>query len=165
MNSIGKKGEQVMGFKEKFLKIIENDLELVMRTVVQLAFVVGLVVSAIILAVNMKPTALIKLSKSCDECMAKTIVMTNRLHVVSDHLQAYSKQMDEMDKRFAEMESRLHVTTNLMQECSMRMDKMTNGLDKKESMLSKIEQKPCVLKIERWCNCWCPCCIWKVGCQ
>ena len=133
--------------------------------IVRILLALGLIVALIFLAKSMESVALMQLSKSCDECVAKTIEMTNRLYVVSAYLQAYSKHLDEMDKRFDEIESRLHVTTNLMQECSMRMDMITNRLAKVECLLCKIEQKPCVLKIDGCCNCLWPCCLWKVGRQ
>ena len=126
-----------MSLKERIVKIIENNPELVMRAVVQIILATGLVVAAMILAVNMEPVALMQLSKSSDDCAIKAIDMTNRLHIVSDYLQGYSKRLDEM----------------------------TNGLEKVEFLLRTIEQRSSVLKVEDRCNCWCPCCLWKVGCQ
>lgn len=151
--------------REVILKMSIDKLECISRTVVQICLVVGFIWLAIKLEESMDSFVLMRLSKSYDDCVEKASVMTNRLEVVYNHLQGYSRQMDEVMKRIGNMESRLHVTTNLMQECSMRMNTMTNGLDKVESMLRKMEQRSYVLKIEGCCNCWCPCCLWKVGCQ
>ena len=105
--------------------------------ILRIILAVGLIAALIFLAKSMEPVALMQLSKSCNEYVAKTIEMTNRLHVVSAHLQAHSKQLDEIK----------------------------NELDKVESMLRKIEQRPYVLKTEGCCHGWCNYWLLEVGRQ
>lgn len=102
--------------------------------ILRIVLALGLIVALIFLAKSMESVALMKLSKSYDDCILKSIEMTNRLHVASAHLQAYSKQMNEM----------------------------ANRLDKMESMLRKIEQRPYVLKTEGCCHGWCNYWLWEV---
>ncbi len=136
-----------------------------LNAITRIILAIGLVCALVNLAKSMDPIALMQLSKFCDACTAKATAITNSLEVAFGCLQEYSRQMDEMKNRMGNIESRLHVTTNLMQECSRQMDKMANRFAKVECLLRKIEQKPCALKVEGYCNCWCPCCLLKVGCQ
>lgn len=141
---------------------VSCSLEPVLNASCRVILAIGLIVALVNLTRNMTPIALMQLSKSCDDCMAKAIDMTNRLEAVSGHLYECSEQLDEMGKGFNKIESRLHVTTNLIKECSVQMDKVTNGLDKMESVLRKFEQRPFILRTEGCGNCWCNCCfcIW-----